>query len=302
MKRILKWGLRIGGGLLVLVIVAVGAAYGVAEAKMRKDYGHVREPITPVTPNAALIAEGRRQATIRGCNDCHGADMGGNTLVDQFPVGRISGSNLTRGKGGVGARYATDDAWARAILHGVGSDGRPLLLMPSQEFQGLTDADVAALVAYLRTLPPVDRETPANAVWPMGRALVAAGVLPLAAEVIDHDAPRVQVQPAPTAEYGARVAGVCTGCHGPGLSGGKGPGEPADWKPSANLTPDRATGLGTWTEADFLRAMRTGKRPDGTAIQDPMPWKAVGMMSDAELRAMWMYLHTLPPVEQRPAS
>lgn len=294
MKRMAKWALRIGGVLVVLLVVAVGAAYGVSEAKMRRDYGQVRAPVPAVATSPALVAEGRRQATIRGCNDCHGADMGGNTIIDQFPIGRISGSNLTRGQGGVAARYATDEAWARAILHGVGDDGRPLLIMPSQEFQGLTDGDVAALIAYLRSLPPVDRQPPANAVWPVGRALFAAGMIPVAAEVIDHDVPRAQVQPAPTAEYGARISGVCTGCHGPGLSGGKAPGEPADWKPSANLTPDRATGLGTWSEADFIRAMRTGVRPDGTAIDPRMPWKAFGQMNDVELRALWAYLQTVP--------
>lgn len=294
MKRIVKWGVRIGAGLLAVVLLALGAAYGVAEARLRKDYGHVRAAVPSFTADAALVAEGRRQATIRGCNDCHGADMGGSTIVDQFPLGRISGSNLTRGKGGVGARYATDEAWARAILHGVGSDGRPLVIMPSNEFQGLTDRDLSALIAYLRTLAPVDRQTPANAIWPVGRALVAAGMLPIAAEVIDHEAPRAQVQPAPTAEYGARLAGVCMGCHGPGLSGGKHPGEPAEWKPSANLTPDRATGLGTWSEADFIRAMRTGTRPDGTLIDPRMPWKAFGQMNDVELRALWAYLRTVP--------
>ncbi len=116
----------------------------------------------------------------------------------------------------------------------------------------------------------------------------------MAAELINHDAPREQVQPAPTAEYGAKVAGVCTGCHGPGLSGGKHPGEPAEWKPAANLTPDRATGLGAWREEDFIRAMRTGTRPDGSQIDPRMPWKAFGQMNDVELRALWAYLQTVP--------
>jgi cytochrome c553 len=95
--------------------------------------------------------------------------------------------------------------------------------------------------------------------------------------------------------YGKYLAVTCTGCHGEGLSGGAIPGTPPDWPPAANLTPDEATGLGGWTEADFFRALREGKRPDGTDLQgDFMPWKLTAKMTDDEIRALWMYLQTLP--------
>jgi hypothetical protein len=62
--------------------------------------------------------------------------------------------------------------------------------------------------------------------------------------------------------------------------------------PAANLTP---TGLGSWSEADFLRAMRTGRRPDGSGIDTSMPWPYFAQMTDVELRAIWEYLGVLSP-------
>jgi len=86
--------------------------------------------------------------------------------------------------------------------------------------------------------------------------------------------------------------GGCTGCHGPELVGGPShePGAP----PAANLTP---AGIGTWTEADFFKALRSGVRPDGTAINPAMPWASSGRMTDDELRALWLYLRTVPAKE-----
>ena len=62
----------------------------------------------------------------------------------------------------------------------------------------------------------------------------------------------------------------------------------------ANLTPHE-TGLKGWTEADFIRALREGKRKDGTDILPAMPWKAYGQMNDVEIKALWAYLLTVPP-------
>jgi hypothetical protein len=69
---------------------------------------------------------------------------------------------------------------------------------------------------------------------------------------------------------------------------------PAEPPYPANLTPDVATGLGQWSEADFLRVFREGKRPDGSEIKPPMPWQAMGHMTDNELKAIWLYLQSVP--------
>jgi cytochrome c553 len=187
--------------------------------------------------------------------------------------------------------------WVRAIRHGIGPDGKPLLFMPSHEFNVMSDDDLGALIAYIQQLPPVDNELRPNSVRPLGRFLYARGMVPLVpAELIDHNAARpVSPQPGPTPEYGAYLATTCTGCHGESLSGGAIPGAPPSEFPPANLTPDQATGLGSWTEADFFRALREGKRPDGTALASEMPWQAFAQMSDDEIRALWLHLRSVPP-------
>jgi mono/diheme cytochrome c family protein len=170
-----------------------------------------------------------------------------------------------------------------------------LKIMPSQDYDNLSDADLAAVVAYVKSVPPVDNELPASSVGPMARALMVAGKFPmLHAEKIDHARQHVAaVTPAVTADYGKYLANIgCAGCHGPSLAGGPIPGTPPDWPPAANLTP--SGNLKSWTEADFRRLLREGKRPDGTPVNPIMPWKAMGKMTDEEIAAVWLYLRSLP--------
>ena len=100
--------------------------------------------------------------------------------------------------------------------------------------------------------------------------------------------------PADTVEYGHYIAqvGGCTGCHGAGLSGGPIPGVPPDFPPAQNLTP---TGIGQWSDADIVRALRVGKRPDGTTINQFMPWPYTASMTDTEMAALIKYLRSVPP-------
>jgi mono/diheme cytochrome c family protein len=170
-----------------------------------------------------------------------------------------------------------------------------LLVMPADDYAPMSDADVGALIAYIRSLPPVDSQLPPSQIRPLGQILLGAGLLPsFPAELIDHQAKREAVPPGVTAEYGRYLAmtGGCTGCHGPGLSGGPIPGVPPDFPPARNITP---TGIGNWTDADFFRALREGKRPDGSAIDTFMPWMATRQMTDDEIKALLTYLRTVPP-------
>lgn len=67
---------------------------------------------------------------------------------------------------------------------------------------------------------------------------------------------------------------------------------------AANLTPDRNTGLGIWTEAMFIQAMRTGKHMgSGREILPPMPWRNVAALDDADLKALFAFLQSLPAIE-----
>ena len=186
-------------------------------------------------------------------------------------MGRLHGPNLTRGQGGRVATF-TDADWVRAIRHGVGPDGRGLFIMPSEEYSVFSDDDLGALIAYLKTVPAVDRERPATALGPVSRVLLATGKMKLAAQVLDHaNLKPAAVAPAVSVDYGRYVAASCTGCHGPSFSGGKIEIGPPSWPPAANLTPHAGGRLAQWTEADFIATMRTAKRPDGTTLDPVMP-------------------------------
>lgn len=295
------WLRRIGMALvagLVVVTLAGGGAYGIAGLRMARTYDIEVESIT-VPDDAAGIERGRRVAYVLSkCVDCHAPDLGGMVMIDDPAFGRISGANLTRGVGGIGADYSDGD-YVRAIRHGVGPDGRPLLIMPSHEYFHLSDEDLGALIAYLKRLSPIDRVLPENHVGPVARVLYVTGRLRelLPAEIIDHDGQRIgPVSPGPTVEYGEYLAMTtgCKGCHGMGLSGGPVIGTPPDFPHATNLTP---TGLGAWTEDDFFTAMREGRRPDGSLIDPRMPWAATAQMTDDEIRALWLYLQTVPERE-----
>jgi mono/diheme cytochrome c family protein len=276
----------------MLLVVAVGIAYAVSEWRFRK---HFEVPLhgIAVPTDSASVARGRHLATVRGCVGCHGVGLVGHVEVDDPMLGRLAGPNLTNGRRG---DALADTDWERAVRHGVRADGAPLLIMPASEHTGMSDEDLGALIAYARSLPSAPMVPPPSKAGPVLRGLFAAGmVLLLSAEEIDHSKTHpAHVDPAPTPEYGAYLAPMCKGCHGPQLSGGKIPGGPPDWKPAANITP---AGIGPWTEANFITALRTGHRPDGSMIDEQMPWKMFRQMNDTELRAIYAYLRQQPSQE-----
>lgn len=293
MKRILRLFAILLGTLLALILISVAAVYAISGSRMSRTYDVPSAPVA-VPDGDEAIAYGEHVATIRACNGCHGPDLGGATLIEDPMLGSIYTANLTGGDGGVLGDYS-DAQLARAIRHGIGHDGKPLLVMPSQEFRVLSDEDLGALIAYLRAQPGVDRRLPQNSVGPMGRILYLSGQLPLLpAELIDHDAPPPPPPPrAVSAEYGGYLAVVCQGCHGPDFAGGRVPGSAPDAIPAANLTPGGE--LATWNEADFIATIRTGTTPSGHRLDEAMPWQQFASMSDEELQAVWLYLQSLPP-------
>ena len=209
-------------------------------------------------------------------------------------MARLPGPNLTRGKGGIGSHYSDAD-WIRALKHGLRRDGSPLVVMPSQWFSELTASDMAAMIAYLKTVPPVDRELPSLRVGPMGRLLVMSDPKLIPAQLIDHAKPLVAAAPVELVARGEQLAGIagCRSCHLADLTGGGGP-PPG----SANITP---VGIGAWTKEDFFRTLRTGRTPDNRTLSESMP-RALGNMSDEELDAIWAYLKTVPPKDARYAT
>ena len=291
-SKILKWlGIALAG-LAGLLIVAAALVFFLSESRINKTYV-ISVNTVPVGADAETLARGEHLAITRGCTDCHGANLAGGAFIDDPAIGRISASNLTSGRGGVGNLYRDED-WVRAIRHGVGPDGKPLLFMPAQEFYYLSDEDLGALIAYMRTIPPVDNVPPEDAVRPLGRILFLAGKFPLIpAEMIDHDAPRPEApEPGVTVAYGQYLAVGCAGCHGQDFTGGPIPGMPPGTPPAADLTPSGH--VADWSEAEFIAAMRTGVSPDGHEISPVMPLEAVGAMTDDELKAIWLFLQSLP--------
>ncbi len=288
MGRVLRWlGIAVVS-LLGLVLVVIVIAVVMSTQRQNQRWSVAPEAVA-VPDDSTSIARGEHLVrAVSSCTECHGADLGGKSLMDSPVMARLAGTNLTSGRGGIGGTYSDAD-WVRAIRHGVRADGSPLVFMPSESYQALTDADLGAMIAYLRTVPPVDREMPKPRIGPMARVLhVAVGFPLLPAELIDHHATRPEPTPGVTAEYGTYLGAVsgCTGCHGPALAGGGGPGP--------NITAGGSTA--GWSEADFLRSIREGKRPDGTAISEEMPWKSYRAMSDDELKALWLFVRSMPAV------
>ena len=293
LRSVLKWLGRTVIGLLALVVIALGVIYGITQRRFAARFD-VPEHTLAVASDSATIARGEHLATIRGCVECHGMGFVGNTLVDQPILGRLAGPNLTLG--GRGAELTPRD-WERAVRHGVRRDGSPLIFMPSNEFTVLSDQDLSAIVAYARSLTPVRQPTPSSYAGPMLRTMYAAGQVNLvAAEEVAHDRAHVAtVVVEPTPAYGKYLASGCVGCHGDGLSGGKIPGAPPEWGPAANITP---TGIGKWSEADFARALRTARRPDGSMIDSTvMPIRLLRQANDVEMAALYAYLRTVQPRE-----
>ena len=110
--------------------------------------------------DSASIARGEHlvRALVK-CVDCHGEDLGGTKMLEDPAIGTLWAKNLTRGRGGIAADY-DDAAFERAIRHGLRPDGVRLVVMPSEEYQRISDEDLGAVIAYIKSVPPVDRETP----------------------------------------------------------------------------------------------------------------------------------------------
>jgi mono/diheme cytochrome c family protein len=328
MNKALKYvGLALGT-LAVLALLAALVAYGVATKRYERQWtvheatfpipfplsedeldtlrtdrisagASAEDPLAGVDVQAIALERalerGRHLIESRaGCNGCHSKDFGGAELVDEALVGRWVAPNLTLGEGSVTRDFTAND-WDRAVRHGVRHDGRTSS-MPSQEFLNLSDHELSDIVAYIRSVPPVNRQLDSLRIGPVLSFVIASDPKIFAAFNVDHAAAHAVEPPAAASsvELGRHIVQVCRGCHGPQLSGGKITGDPG-MPFVANLTPHE-TGLGSWSEADFIRALREGRRKDGTAINEAMPWKAYAQMSDTELKAVWAYLRTVPPV------
>lgn len=292
MNRWIRRGLAASAVLAMLAGTAVIAGLQLADERMNRRLEIAGHDL-PLPTDATHLERGRYLYTTRGCADCHGANGGGRVFVDDGSV-RLKGPNITAGSGGVTGAYRVVD-WERTLRHGVKPDGRPLRVMPSQDYARLTDDDLGALVAHVRALPAV-AGSGAEVRLPLpARVLYGFGQIPDAASLIDHGLPPAQpVAEGVTLEHGRYVAAMCVGCHGPQLAGGRIPGGPPDWPAAADLRPVAGGVMSTrYTDAQRLTTMlRSGRRPDGSAIA-VMPFESLRHLSDVDAAALQHYLASL---------
>lgn len=291
MKRWIRRSLLAATAVAVLAAGTVLAGTQLAERRMNRLID-VRPLPVALRSDAAAIDRGRYLYGSRGCADCHGADGAGRTFVKTDNL-HLAGPNISPGPGSVVAGYQALD-WVRTLRHGVKPDGRPVRVMPSEDYARLTDDDVGALVAFVRSLPPV-AGGPAVIELPLpAQVLYGFGQIPDAAEKIDHHLPPARPVPeGVTIEHGRYVAQMCIGCHGPQLAGGRIPGSPPDWPAAPRLTPGDGNAMAHYGDAASLqRLFASGKRADGTPVR-VMPFEALGRLSDTDSRALHAYLQSL---------
>ncbi|MGD2157026.1 MAG: c-type cytochrome [Anaerolineales bacterium] len=326
LKRILK-----GFGLLagVLVVLVIGLFVFVQLTWDRPE----NRPVPQLTASMDEQSVARGEYLYKyslNCWTCHGSQgshspdepQAGGLEFDMTDVGPPGGfgyiyaANITPDQEtGIGAW--TDGELVRAIREGLDHEGYLLFpIMEAEWWKGLSDADTLALVAYLRSLEPVRNEVPDSQLSFIAKVLIAVGIVKSQPAITE---PVVAPPIGATAEYGEYLvyhASTCVGCHTPRnpnngqfdstrpFAGGLFPfPEEGFTTTGSNLTPDPATGIGNWTEEQFLNAMRRGLRPDGTVILPFMPWPAFNRWSTDDLRAVWLYLRTLEPITHEvPAS
>jgi mono/diheme cytochrome c family protein len=297
MNKLLKRAAIVAGGLLGAGLLLFGAAAAKASARLSKHYDAHRMALPlPLASDVAAVERGKHLVTARyGCAACHGQNLAGGTMIDDPAIGSLLGPNLTSGRGSRTQGYTMAD-WDRIVRHGVKPDGTAAT-MPSEDFFKMSDAELSDVVAYVRSVPPVDNVVPAPRLGPLGKVLLALGKLPISAEH-QSTAPHPSVPPASadSVEFGAHLAAICTTCHRQNLAGGPMAFGPPDWPAAANLTRD-AAGLAKWSFEDFDRALTTGVGKDGHRLRVPMADVIVSTkaMEPTERKALFTYLESLAP-------
>ena len=286
-NRVLKWG---GAGLAALLATTVACVSVLTLAGLVKL--HTRRapvPALKVAGTPGQIQRGQAIAT-SFCDACHsttGPLTGGEDIGGHFPmpVGSFVASNLT--PAGPLHRWSDGEIF-RAIRNGVDADGHWLIIMSYTNAGQLSDDDIQALIAYLRSRPAAGQATvnPPDQLNLFGVMMLGAGMLPAGKPVLTSV---ITAPPkGPTVPYGAYILSYqdCRECHGANLAGGV-EGQLGPIGPNLNL-------VKRWKREEFIATMRTGIDPGGHALSQQMPWRPIGKMDDEELGAVYEYLTHLP--------
>ena len=270
MKRFLKWTAI---SLVSIVAVLLVVIYGASEYKLRRKFDIAAAPIAVPTDSAGL-ARGRHIFETRGCEGCHRVGLAGSVFIDQPLLARLVAPNVVRA-----IRGYSDPELARLIRHGVRPNGHGVAVMPSSMFYNLDDADLGALIAYLRTLPDKGTDTlPATSMRLLARIGIVTGKYNLEPANIVHDAPRPMNGPDPAARGEYIAKSTCSECHGQRLEGG-------DETPALSI-------VGGYSQPEFARLMREGVPKDGrrlTLMAEVAKSRFVHL-SDDEVEALYAFL------------
>jgi mono/diheme cytochrome c family protein len=247
--------------------------------------------------------------TIMTCGNCHspkgppdvvaGKDFSGGLRFDAPPFD-VTASNITPDKE-TGIGTWSDEDIKKLLRTGQRPDGVPIAVaMPTGFYDIITDSDMDAIVAYLRTLTPVKNKVPD----PIYKIAVPREVFPGAEKPMDAASFNDKVK------YGFYLGtiGHCMECHTPLVKGvqdfqnslGMGGREfPGPWgvSVSRNITSSKSKGIGEWTDGDVKRAITQGIDKDGNKLKGPMGYQYYAHMNDADLDAVIAWVRTLPPKE-----
>ncbi len=312
MKRFLKISL-----VVVLCLVAIAAVAVTATIGWRPFIGPRSRPLTSRVFERTPARWSRGKYLVENqaaCFDCHsphdwtkrdapvppGMEGAGQdfSMLQGLP-GHVVAPNITPDPE-TGSGTWSDDALARAIREGIGHDGRTLFpLMPYESYRNFPDEDVASIVVYLRSLPPVRNSLPSTEIIFPVKYLIRSVPRPITEPVPVPDLS----DPVKRGDYLVTISG-CRDCHTPmdrgaplpnmELSGGQIFDGPWGRVASANLTPD-PSGIPYYDEALFLQVIRTGyvkARP----LNQFMPWRLYAGMTDEDLKSIFAYLKTVKPI------
>lgn len=178
--------------IIAAIAAAAGAAFGGAlwlgERKLDRRMAVRVVPVAYAQPTPQLLARGRSLYEARRCAECHAPDGSGRVVIEEPGGLYVRAPDITPSRAGMVATYGEAD-WVRAIRHGVDPAGRALLFMPSEDYNRMTDEDFAALVGYLRSLPPGPGTAGEVRLPRMMKARYGVGIFRDAPELIDHRLP-----------------------------------------------------------------------------------------------------------------
>jgi len=279
MKRILKWTAITVASIVAVLLIVI---YAGSEYRLRQKFEVAASAIDVPTDSAGL-ARGKHVFETRGCEGCHGEGLAGEVFLDEPMLARLVAPNVVRAIKG----YSNPDL-ARLLRHGVRPNGTGVAVMPSSVFYHLDDADLAGLIAYLRTLPDKGSDTlPATSLRLLARVGLVMGQYKLEPVDITHDAPRAPNGPDPAARGQYLAKSTCSECHGQQLEG-------SEETPALSI-------VAGYSQAEFARLMREGVPRDGRklALMGDVARSRFVHFSDEEVGALYAYLSTRMTASRR---